>query len=164
MYLNSISAISSPFSFNILCLFGCTRLGSSERILPELNRKWEIKCIRGNNQRWENFQLKTMCGAGQIAIEVKSSLLCALLIELHNKKWIVLLISQLNWPVLSQWKPLILFGRFSQHWSLLECGPINCGHSSKPAGIGLGKSCFHREILLSRVSWRTIPNSPAGNF
>ena len=51
MYLNSISAISSPFSFNILCLFGCTRLGSSERILPELNRKWEIKCIRGNNQR-----------------------------------------------------------------------------------------------------------------
>ena len=51
MYLNSISAISSPFSFNILCLFGCTRLGSSERILPKLNRKWEIKCIRGNNQR-----------------------------------------------------------------------------------------------------------------
>ena len=40
----------------------------------------------------------------------------------------------------------------------------HCGHSSKPAGIGLGKSCFHREILLSRISWRTIPNSPAGNF
>ena len=108
--------------------------------------------------------------AGKLGIVLQEFLLSKIPLRRPNpsptgfEEWPHLIgtISKGNYVVLG--KPPILFGRFSQHWSLLECGPINCGHSSKPAGIGLGKFCFHREILLSRISWRTIPNSPAGNF